>query len=208
MVCIINGHEELLDHPLVRAMYKDRKRVFIDLLGWDLPRQGEFEHDAFDDENAVYLVVADPITGDHLASLRLLRTDRPHLMSEVFPQLSEGPVPGGVHIREITRLCLSPRLRAAERIKARNALAKGLIEYALLMDISALTGLSEIKFLSEILSAGWRCMPLGLPQVIDGSVLGAFQIDVTPETLRQLRQSWRCDVDHPLVFDIQSPLAA
>lgn len=208
MVCIVDGHEALLDYPLVRAMYKDRKRVFIDLLGWDLPRKGDFEYDEFDDADAVYLIVHDPVTGDHLASLRLLHTDRPHLMSEVFPQLCEGDVPGGPHIREITRLCLSPRLRAGERIKARNALAKGLIEYALLMEITALTGLSEIKFLSEILSAGWHCMPLGLPQNIGGSVLGAFQINVTPDTLRQLRQSWRCAPDHARVLTFAAPLAA
>jgi acyl-homoserine lactone synthase len=39
----------------IRAMFEDRKSVFVDLLKWDLPvLDGRFELDAFDNEHATY----------------------------------------------------------------------------------------------------------------------------------------------------------
>jgi acyl-homoserine lactone synthase len=199
----VPAHRHLLD-----AMHRDRKRVFIDTLRWNLPHEAERELDAFDNEDAEYLILQDRATGDHLASLRLLRTDRPHLMSEIFPFLCEGGVPRGPHVREITRLCLSPRLRARERLKARNALVNGLIRYAVLHEVEALTGLSELGFLSQILSAGWHCVPLGLPQMVEGSLVGAFQINIASDTLCSLDPSWQCEPSQIYELEMDRPLAA
>jgi acyl-homoserine lactone synthase len=44
----------------LRAMFEARKRVFVDLLKWDVPvLGGRFEVDQFDDEHAAYLVLSD-----------------------------------------------------------------------------------------------------------------------------------------------------
>ena len=67
------------------------------------------------DEYAEYIILCDPRSERHLGSLRILRTDRPHILGDVFPMLCEGEVPVGPEIRELTRLCLSPDLRAADR---------------------------------------------------------------------------------------------
>ncbi|KAK0330501.1 hypothetical protein LTR94_032587, partial [Friedmanniomyces endolithicus] len=34
----------------------------------------------------------------------------------------------------------------------------------------------------QILAFGWRCRPLGLPQVVDGAMLAALRIDIAPGT--------------------------
>lgn len=208
MVRIITSHNAPAHQSLLEAMHRDRKRVFIDTLRWDLPHEHDRELDQFDNEHAEYLILQHQATGEHMASLRLLRTDRPHLMSEVFPFLCEAGVPRGHHIREVTRLCLSPKLRARDRLRARNALVNGLIQYALLQDIKALTGLSELGFLSQILSAGWDCIPLGLPQMVEGRCVGAFQIRIAPHTLRSLEQTWQCHPSDLRVLEVERPLAA
>src|SRR5690242_6135136 len=75
-------HEKLCD-----SMFRDRKAVFIDRLGWNLQTiDGNREIDQFDTPDAVYVVEANA-EQRHLASLRLLPTTKPHLMSEVFPFL-------------------------------------------------------------------------------------------------------------------------
>jgi len=83
----ING-ASLVD-PALRAMFEARKRVFVDLLGWDVPvLDGTFEIDQFDTPSAAYLV----LTGEnceHRASARLLRSDGPHILRDLFPQLVE-----------------------------------------------------------------------------------------------------------------------
>lgn len=208
MVRVINRWNAAQYRSLLAAMHKDRKRVFIDTLRWNLPHEAERELDVFDDEDAEYLIIADGTTGDHLASLRLLRTDRPHLMSEVFPFLCENGVPGGPEVREVTRFCLSPRLPASDRLRIRNILVNGLVRYALTQDVSALTGVSQLGFLNQILSAGWQCIPLGLPQSVDGCTVGAFQIDVGPTTLASLCPAWQAEPALLRLLENNRPLAA
>jgi N-acyl-L-homoserine lactone synthetase len=175
-------HLIALDH-----MHRDRKRVFVDLLKWDVPCDGPLERDQFDNDLAEYLVVCDPVTDKHLGSLRLLRTDLPHILGNLFPELCDQPVPTGPAIREITRLCLSPRLKARDRLQVRNRLATALVEYGLLTDIKAYTGVAEMGWLSQILALGWRCTPLGLPKLTHGSLLGALMIHVEPASINLLR---------------------
>ena len=99
----------------LRAMFEDRKSVFVDLLKWNVPvLDGRFEVDEFDDEHAVYVVIADE-AGDHLGSARLLPTTRPHILGSLFAQLCAAPPPTGPGVFEITRFCLSRRQNAASR---------------------------------------------------------------------------------------------
>lgn len=182
--CNRHTHERLLE-----KMYEDRKAVFIDLLKWDIPHDSRWERDQFDDSAADYLIVTEAGTSDHLASLRLLRTDRPHILNSLFAQLCDGPVPSGPGIREISRMCLSPRHRGPERLVYRNLLASAMTEYALLMGIHAYTGVAEIGWLSRVLSAGWRCQPLGMPRTIGGTTLGALLINIDADTIRRLQAS-------------------
>jgi len=200
MIRLLNHQNRSAYPALVRAMHADRKRVFVDMLKWAIPHDTEFERDQFDDGRAEYLVLHDPASGEHLASMRLLSTEGPHLMTEVFPYLCAGGILRGPDIREITRFCIAPRRRAADRRLARNMLVRAMVEYGLLTGIRSFTAACNMGFLSEVLSAGWRCHPLGMPQVVDGSLIGALRIDIDPDTLRMLVGSWSCDpVDLRLV---------
>lgn len=178
------------DPLLLRTMHEDRKSVFIDTLEWPLEAHGGMEIDQYDHQDAVYLAGKDRI-GTHTASIRLLDTRGPHMLSEIFPMLCEGPIPRGPEIREVTRYTPSPRHRAGERLIWRNMLARAVIEYGRHAGIRAYTAVCDISFLSQLLSVGWRCDPLGLPQPIDGSVIGAFIFYVEADSLELFRSSWR-----------------
>lgn len=178
------------DPLLLRTMHEDRKRVFIDTLRWQLPHDGSQEHDQFDADGAVYLAGKDR-SGSHRVSVRLLDTERPHIVGSLFPFLCQAPLPRGPRVREITRYIASPRARASERLIARNMMARALAEYAHLHGITTYTAVCDISFLSQILAAGWRCDPLGLPRPVDGSVIGAFCIHIESDTIERMARSWR-----------------
>jgi acyl-homoserine lactone synthase len=163
-------------------MFEARKRVFVDLLKWDVPvLEGRFEVDQFDDEHATYLIVPDE-SGCHAGSARLLQTMRPHILDSLFPELCAAPPPRGPHVLEITRFCLGAGLGAAGRLEARNLLVSALVDYALENGVRTYTGVAEMGWLQQILAFGWRCRPLGLPRMIDGKLLGALGIEIAPET--------------------------
>lgn len=95
MVVTGNGIEQALSGRVFRSMFEERKRVFVDLLGWDVPVLARrYEIDQFDDDEAVYIVITDD-TGEHAGSARLLQTDRPHILDTIFPNLCDGVPPTG-----------------------------------------------------------------------------------------------------------------
>ena len=168
--------------PLLKKMFEARKRVFVDLLKWDVPvLEGRYEVDQFDDLNAVYLIVADP-DGRHLGSARLLETVRPHILDTLFPELCASTVPCGRDVLEITRFCLDRGQNSEERRRIRNCLVAALVDHALEQGVTTYSGVAELGWLQQILAFGWRCRPLGLPRTISGRTLGALRIDISPET--------------------------
>jgi len=187
MIRIFTGvHDPQICHD-IEAMFEERKRVFVDLLRWDVPvREGRFEMDQFDTPGAVYLVETSA-AGEHMGSIRLLPTDRDHLLGSLFPHLCDGPVPCGPDIFEITRGCLSPRLRAVERLKVRNRLTTAAVHYALMHEVRAFSCIADSGWLVQILSLGWRCRPLGEPRQVAGVNTGALLIEVAGDTIALLR---------------------
>ena len=90
MLHILSSDRRDLEGHVLRGMFEARKRVFVDLLGWDVPViDGRYEVDQFDDHHATYLVVTDD-AGEHRASARLLPTTRPHILDSFFGALCEG----------------------------------------------------------------------------------------------------------------------
>ena len=189
MVELVTDRNRIVHSRLLARMFQDRKAIFVDLLKWDLPHDGREERDQFDDRFAEYLIVTDPARREHYASLRLLRTERPHVLGSLFARLCDGRVPTGPHIREISRMCLSPRHRGPQRTAYHNLLASAMTEYALLTGIRAYTGVADMGWMSRVLSAGWRCEPLGMPRRVDGATIGAMMIHIEPDTIRRLQAS-------------------
>jgi len=188
MLLATRAHNALSEATAIRAMFKARKEVFVDLLRWDLPvLAGEFEVDQFDDPWADYLILMSP-EGTHRASARLLHTDREHLLGGIYPYLCANPVPCGPRIREITRFCLDRHQRAGERRTARNQLVSALADHALRNDITAYTGVADIAWFEQIEQFGWNCEALGQPVLHGDRWLIALHIaigDDTPDLLRQ-----------------------
>lgn len=166
----------------LRAMFAARKSVFVDLLKWDVPVLNDaYEIDQFDDVHATYVIVAET-DGSHLGSARLLPTCRPHILDSLYADLCEEAPPRGPGICEITRFCLDRQLTARERRAVRDTLVTGLVEHALASGITAYTAIAEMGWFQQILAFGWRCVPLGPPRIVDGRMLAALRIEITPET--------------------------
>lgn len=189
MLVQVHDGNRIDERVVLRSMFEARKRVFIDLLGWDIPAlDGKYEVDHFDVADARYLILADA-DHHHLASARLLPTTVPAILDSLFPDLCEGPIPAGETVREITRFCLSPDMRAPQRRLCRNKLVTALAMHALSEGIDTYTGVAELPWLKQILAFGWDCRMLGEPRRHGSAMLGALQISITPDTLPALARN-------------------
>lgn len=175
-----------LADPALRTMFEARKRVFVDMLKWDIPvLQERYEVDQFDTPEAEYLILVDA-RGGHRASARLLRTEGPHILASLYAELCDGPVPTGPLTREITRFCLEPTLPKAERRKARNELVTALTEHALRCGIAEYTGVAGEAWYRQIATFGWTCRALGPPRMTGGASLVGLHISIDAATPARL----------------------
>jgi len=166
----------------LRAMFEARKRVFVDLLRWQVPvLDGRSEVDQFDTSLAEYLILTDE-AGEHRASTRLLRTDGSHILADLFSHLCEGPIPCGPTCREITRFCLEPGLTAHERRDARNQLVSALADHALRSGITDYTGVANPGWFDQIAAFGWDCRALGETRQVGNQSLIALHIRIDAQT--------------------------
>lgn len=189
MLLKVDGRNRIGEHVAMRAMFEARKRVFIDLLKWDIPAlDGRFEVDQFDGGDAIYLILTDS-QGRHLASSRLLPTTQPGILNSLYLELCDGGVPMGAKIFEITRFCLSPDLRAADRRACRDTLVTALAQFALESGIETYTGVAELVWLRQILSFGWECSLLGNPKTVGKTTLGALRINIGEDIIARLESA-------------------
>lgn len=170
-------------------MHQDRKRVFVDTLGWELPgRGGWLEVDEFDNDFAVYLLARSATTGHHEGSVRLLPSTRPHMLASLFETLCDGPVPRSEDCWEISRLVTAaPAVAGTSILRLHRVLALALLEFAHLNLIKRYTLVTEPHRLPALLSVGWTVRPLGLPQPAQGQLLQALEIAVETRTITELR---------------------
>lgn len=189
MIHIVEDRFEPASRHLLETMFADRKRLFVDLFGWDVPVvEGRFEIDKFDGADTVYIIAAGA-DGAHEASIRLMPSTRPHMLSELFPALCPLGVPVGPTIWESTRLCLPQRHGAARRRELRNMLISAMVDFALARGIDCLTGVLPDAFRKEVLAMGWAAEPLGPAARIGTGLVGAFAAHVRPDTPARLTWS-------------------
>lgn len=90
-----------------RQLARYRYGVFVQRLQWKLGDEHGLEQDQFDMEDTMHLVARDAY-GDIVGCGRLLPTDGPYLLGDVFPELFNGmPPPRDANIWELSRFAVS-----------------------------------------------------------------------------------------------------
>lgn len=94
---------------IFEQMYRLRARQFSERRGWRVTVKNGLEKDRFDDMNPLYICVVSE-TRQLLASLRLLPTTGPHMLSDVFPEVTgEAGIIRHPLILESSRFCVDTK---------------------------------------------------------------------------------------------------
>jgi len=135
MIIIIDGLNNHKYPKILDEMFKLRKRVFQDRMGWEVDTRNGREFDAFDELNPSYVISLSPnmsVTG----CARLLQTTGPHMLSDVFSAILDGEPPlRSARLWESTRFCVDRD--SLEKGAGRNSVSYttaelmiGIMEYA------------------------------------------------------------------------------
>jgi len=173
----------------MEQVYRLRHKVFVEEMGWtELAKPDGREIDQFDTKHAVHMLYIEK--GKVLGYQRMLPSTRPHLLSDVSPELCEVDPPVGSHIWECSRHCVAPGHREKGRFASpiANVLLSGIVEWG--MDNGVSTAIIEIDplLLLRLVQLHFRMLPLGLPRRIGNQDFLAVTATFDQRTLQRLRE--------------------
>jgi N-acyl-L-homoserine lactone synthetase len=152
---------EDIDPAHVQAMFRLRKRLFVDQCGWMLNTVGDLERDQFDvwyTEHCLLFHGPDLVGG-----FRAIRTDYPYLTQAVFPQLAVRRFPNRRTVWEISRFGVLPIAAEARTTRLNYAL---MFRFAELRGAEALVAMADLAYERFLQRMNIRTRRFGPPQVI------------------------------------------
>lgn len=109
MSLLINtGVPSCIPGDKLESMFRLRREIFRDKLGWDVQTSNGMERDYFDDLPNVTYIIGSGETGEALACWRLLPTTGPYMLKSIFPELLHGqPAPQALDVWELSRFAVA-----------------------------------------------------------------------------------------------------
>jgi acyl-homoserine lactone synthase len=169
--------------------YRLRYQVYAKEMGrTDLAKPDGRDVDQFDNKHAVHMLYIED--GMVLGYQRLLPSTRPHLLSDVTPELCEVERPIGADIWEISRYCVARGHRSGGPYMSpiANALGSGLLEWAFECGVSKFIVEIEPMELLPLVQLLFQPLPLGLPHKINGREVIAVTLTFDGRTLERFRE--------------------
>lgn len=111
MIVYVHGYERETRPELFEAMFRQRKKLFIDSRKWALePTDGVYEIDEYDRDDTVYICSLLP-NGELAGSVRLLNTTQDHMASGALAPMFPGLTIRSPTIWEVTRFAVLDDMR-------------------------------------------------------------------------------------------------
>lgn len=176
---------------LLERYFRLRHDIYVKRRQWSaVARPIDMEMDAYDTENAIYLLALDH-GGRIVGGSRLVPTVKPHLLSEIFPALAKGHVPRAQDTFEWTRFFIAPELRSrGSPSPVAGVILCGLLEAGLKLGIKRISVVCEAFWPARLRALGWPIAELGdVLNHPDGDVI-ALLIDVAADALESTRRAY------------------
>lgn len=187
------------DYPdLLDEFFRQRHRVYAEELRWVPLSPDGRERDQFDTPDATYLLVVDD--NRLIAGSRMIETDKPHLVSEVFPEsFTLAPIIRDSRVIEWTRGFVIPEMREGAGLGIKAKCCAAVMEYCLANGYRQVGGIQDAKWLAIWKRMGWTVHVHGRPIDIGGEDWLPAYFDVSLEALAGARRWGR--LDGPVLFD-------
>lgn len=193
MIKILNGKHKQTQQASLADMFRLRKKVFHDLLKWDVLVQGDFEMDHYDDANPIYVMSYDDKSGRLRGALRLLPTLGPNMLDDTFPILLDSqPEIRSAAIWESSRFCIDPDIsldRSSNQVSVAAAeLMCGVGELGLASGLSHIVTVTDVFLERMFRRMGCPGERIGQPHKIGSVHAVAIAWEVNQDMLDGMKQ--------------------
>jgi acyl-homoserine lactone synthase len=188
MIYILSGYDAARYPALMEQVHRLRHQVFVEELGWsDLASPDGLERDQFDRPDVVHHICERD--GKVVGYQRMLPTVEPHLLSDVFPELCQGPLPRGLDTYELTRYCVAPSYREGRRgvSSVGSELMAAFVEWGLACNVNKVIIEFETIWVLRSLQLKFLVRPLGFETKIGKQQIVATLLEFNRSTLQAIR---------------------
>ena len=187
-------------------MFKARAVVFRDRLGWAVDVRDGHERDRYDDLDPLYLISVGP-NGLPRASVRLMPTTGPTLLSDVFADSFDEPVDlKSATLWEATRFCIHPDADARAEQSIAAEILMGICEVGLMSGLTGIIGVYDPRLIRIYGRIGWRPEPLARSTRYDSGPIYVGIWEVSQQALAGMRA--RSGIDYSVLdaapFDVRA----
>ncbi|WP_162652889.1 acyl-homoserine-lactone synthase [Lentilitoribacter sp. Alg239-R112] len=185
MLEVIDRYNFDLYQSELESIYRYRHWYFVDRLDWKaIYREDGREIDDYDNDDAIHL--AKLKAGRVVSYTRLIPTNRPHLLSHVYPEIMDGQdYETGKDIYEWTRFSVDPEFGNLARLNDETMfIFHGIAEYCVQKGIRHLIVETHPIYITWLSEMGWDTTPISKIKRIDGKKVVAFTAAPTVETVR------------------------
>jgi len=179
-----------------RGMYELRYDTFHTRLGWQVHTEDHQEFDEFDQAEKVHYILGKAPDGSVDACWRLLPTQGPYMLRDVFPELLDGlPAPCAPDCWELSRFALATdRLAAAENAgnpqlgfgRLSMSLMTEAGRFALAQGISRYVTVTTAAIERMLKHSGLSIHRIARPQRVGQVLTVVCMIEVDDQTLRAI----------------------
>lgn len=203
MLHLITSHNRQLYSTELNALYRARKSVFVDELGWQLRVQDGMERDEYDDDRAMHVVGFDSAQ-DVAMSIRVRPADDRSMLIDHFSH----HLPPGMRAVDDGRTWEVSRGFSRERglkravLKRKAACMIAPLEMALEAGVDRYVGFTDVRLLGLYYHIGWKIDLLGDPMPYGEGDGVAYEARVSSSIVRDIRQTW--GLPAPAYLELQS----
>lgn len=193
MLHLVNKQNRGLYRAEIEQLYRVRKSVFIDELGWQLNAVDGLEIDQYDDDEAMYGIGFDS-AGQISMSGRYRPTVNGSMLTEIFPHSIDSSIDPasllGPDIWEFSRgFCLETGGKRHNQ-QRRAMLMLTPLEIAFAHGVTSYIAFSEIRLLPLFISMGWRVQLLGDPISYGEGEGIAYRVEVSEDAILSMRRAY------------------
>jgi acyl homoserine lactone synthase len=180
-IFVARKSQNLIVPRLLESMFHMRRRQFADRLRWrvDVDSSGR-ESDCYDLLDPLYVLAADG-DGSCVGRLRLLPTNGPNMLQDLFSDLVTRELECNASVWEVSRFAVAPGESSACAAfgPTATALMRVMVAEARSQQICALVGATSTSIVRLLGAFGFDVELLGAPAVVYGTRSVAFRLPLT-----------------------------
>lgn len=174
----------------IHDLFKLRKSVFVDRLGWNLKTENNLEIDEFDHCEAHYILIISNQSRKVIGGVRLTPIISPNLTMDIFSNMINSDLMPKLNpsIWESSRFFISSTNEEEKGVirKYTCELFYGMIKYGIMNNFQMILTMTDIRVERILRMCGWELKRLGPIKEIDFTVAVVGLLDVSDKSLENV----------------------